>query len=806
MDEEDQSTPPTRRVQPAAEHGAVDIPQRAPEHPHSPTRQTSTALFSTSAPVGVPGHRTAYEVAPLHQTAESPSGSRPKPPVIHEYTVGRSWSPTAGRGRRLSTGSLGASPSPTRLTSDDEELGKKADRAQHRKRIAPQSRFNRQRFDIDRAPSLDSKSARKTSWMRKAAIAADGGGGRSGPHAADGTSATGGQGGTTSGTPLPHMHASPRQASILDHPDLSQLTSKQRKKILQRERRAARAAQAGFDPVAIADDLLLFAESSYDGSQFEGGSGGGSHAAGTNHGDQLQYSGASDPPETVAMAHSPERALRMQTASPPFAGASMGSSSTLMINCGASPAGCTWAEKAAKVCGLGARIVGKRGKQAVEVWRGEERAVGGGRRPGGKAGGRRWTGGRKGVLDNEARSELDALVAEAVKEIQQGSAVDGIVTTFGVTRIDGGRGKASAGGAGASKKPRSEWKKGKLPFGKLFAKEMGYADTPVAFVSGGIIMEDTQRQHQSEAAKSAQHSKDATRVDGVADACMQEVHQNELAVEQDADACMNSMSSAPRDDQEQADLSQPPVAASPQPPLLLGFMTRTNIEHTAGAKLPSGVDGQGALLTSAFSGLGFKPEGQEGGAEDGAVVVPGTTGRTGTASVVVPPSSASAATVSEAADAPPAAAAAAAEPRPRPQPQSQLGQLRPLLESPQSSPDDASFMHLGLGFATADTDEPTTVEQLIPASTTDMDITDPQTDPQTALSAEPICPTVVAAAVLQDGGLNDPGVGEQGGGGLAEVPMFDIDMPVLGQSRPDRGAPQPVSAEPLSQVRSRIHQ
>ena len=258
LDEAARSTPPTRLVQPLVRDvGAVAIPQRA--HQSSPSRQQSAAPLSMSAPVSIPAHRVTYNFSPLQHTAEPP-GRHLKASVSQDCHGGRSWSPTVRRGRRISTGSVGGSQSPCRPTSDDDELSRRADRAQQRRRIAPQSRFNRQRFDVDRAPSLDSKSARKTSWMREAALealpASSGGGGLSGPQTAAGTSSG------PSVTCTAHMHAPPKQPSARTHPDVSQMTSKQRKKLLQRERRAARAAQAGFDPVAIADDLLLFAESS----------------------------------------------------------------------------------------------------------------------------------------------------------------------------------------------------------------------------------------------------------------------------------------------------------------------------------------------------------------------------------------------------------------------------------------------------------------------------------------------------------------------------------------------------------------
>ena len=131
------------------------------------------------------------------------------------------------------------------------------------------------------------------------------------------------------------------------------------------------------------------------------------------------------------------------------------------------------------------------------------------------------------------------------------------------------------------------------------------------------------------------------------------------------------------------------------------------------------------------------------------------------------------------------------EPRQRPQPQSQLGQLRPLLESPQGSSDDVAFMHTGLGFACAD--DPVlgaaTAEPMILAGTNKHG-----TKPQSG-----IINSDAKGALLPVAALNAAGVGEHGRQ-QPEVPVFDMEMPVLGQHRPDRGAPEPVSAAPLSQV------
>jgi hypothetical protein len=309
---------------------------------------------------------------------------------------------------------------------------------------------------------------------------------------------------------------------------------------------------------------------------------------------------------------------------------------------------------------------------------------------------------------------------------------------------------------------------------------------PVAFVSGGIIVDGTQRELQAaaaaaaeaEASRTALCSESRTPDDGAADTCMQESQQSELGEGDNAETCMNSNISAVYDDPNDRSRSQGPdtAAAEPSPPGV-AFAAQTHTERSAGsAPLCSGAQ-SGVILTSAFEGLRFEDERQEGlVANDGCVAVAG----------------ASPTGASKPGD---AAAMSIVEPRALPQPRLMLGQSKCLQESSPSSPDDATALHPGLGFPRAAARDPALAGELIPASTTDMDVTDAQflhTDEPVSLSGAH--GTAVQAGV--------PSFLQQAAAGQPEVPLFDIEMPVLGQSRQDRGAPQPTGATPSSKVSS----
>lgn len=734
------------------EAGAVAIRQGTRELQGCAQQQAAIAQLSTSAPVSIPADRGANRVVPLHRSPDVATRHPPQAPVTQDHSVGRSWSPSVGR--RISTGSLGASVSPSRPASDDEELAKR--RAQQRRRVGPQSRFNRQRFDIDRAPSLDSKSARKRSGMRY-------------PAQLDDAAGNGGGASSSAIAQLSNLHASPNHRGR----DLSKMTSKQRKKLLQREIRAARAAKAGFDPAAIAEELLQFAESSYDGSSPGSTSAGNAQVAGTSDGGSSPTRGRPDPFDAAVGPITDEQALRIQTASPPLAGPYMESSKSRIISCGGSAAGCAWTETAAEVCGLQARIVGKRGKQTVEVWR-WERAGGGGRGGGGE---RRWTGGRKGVLDHEARSELDAMVAEAMAEIQQGSTTDGIVTPYGVAKTDSRTGR---GWGCASKRAKGDNRNAKAS-GKNLGKS-GFADMPVMFVSGGIIADGSDHHHvQAPCTVPAGLDRSVAQPQGVDQDNVPDGQQCLSQAMQAEDASMNGALGEAECAMGDCDMPiQRPV--SQEPPVIVGFTTAASSEHAAMCSTAPDHKPPSTLLASAFQDLEVEdgPPRLDVGDTAAGRLVPATMDSKPNNAVAQLDDGTTGALTG-------AMSSALGQMLPNEQPQ----QLSPLPNRQESSSDDAAFTCPGLGFRTqASMDQPT--EGLGYTSTADM------------VDAGPS--SIAAHAAQEQSRLDtEARLAESTVQTQAEVPVFELDMPILGQGRSDRGAPELAAAVQLSQVRVNIN-